>query len=372
MNAPLVHQFDSSLPEYLTWESDMDLPAEAYSLYLEWMVQRLRVWAHFGGPALLDQMKRLPHGARKRVITSPALYHLLRASLEPSPQVYATVCELLQAELDLHEGRTPRNWTALYDHYSPAGESSTETASTSGPCQLSTPYDAPVIDGIVIDNYSPAGPRALNKFGTIAPHSSEQLPQICGLVQETLDFVRAVNLRAYSLVKSSISVLAVGEDHSRPEMTGSASWALEIGVTGLINLMSGKWHVAKIANGLVHEAIHGLLYKIELAFPFYDPEAATQVKVVSPWSQRTLQLHSFVHACFVWYGLWNFWRLAPSIDQRDSLLEQAARGFVAPGPLGNVSSDVHASVHPMVRAAIEEMTRRVATTESLFAAGVPA
>jgi hypothetical protein len=59
------------------------------------------------------------------------------------------------------------------------------------------------------------------------------------------------------------------------------------------------------------------------------------VRIVSPWSGRTLHIHSFLHACFVWFGLSRFWEQAvadASLAQGevDALRDQARLGFGRP------------------------------------------
>jgi hypothetical protein len=58
----------------------------------------------------------------------------------------------------------------------------------------------------------------------------------------------------------------------------------------------------------VHESIHSFLYIIEEKYHFLADRSATgPIKVTSPWTGRVLDLHSFLHACHVWFGLWQFW-----------------------------------------------------------------
>ncbi len=58
----------------------------------------------------------------------------------------------------------------------------------------------------------------------------------------------------------------------------------------------------EMTEAVIHEAIHSILYKIELFEEFYlvDP---SRVHMQSPWTNRKLRLHSFTHACFVWFAL---------------------------------------------------------------------
>jgi hypothetical protein len=89
----------------------------------------------------------------------------------------------------------------------------------------------------------------------------------------------------------------------------------------------------------VHEGIHSLLYMQERIRDWGQaPELSDSIpRVISPWTGNRLSLASFLHACFVWYGLAHFWALAstrPAFDSRRIMqrLSQAACGFLR-GPL---------------------------------------
>lgn len=64
-----------------------------------------------------------------------------------------------------------------------------------------------------------------------------------------------------------------------------------------------------LSEALLHEAIHSYLYMID-PDPFWGLKSASDAAdatVISPWTNRSLPLFAFLHACFVWYGLFFFW-----------------------------------------------------------------
>src|SRR5208337_3830771 len=68
---------------------------------------------------------------------------------------------------------------------------------------------------------------------------------------------------------------------------------------------------AVLAEALVHEAIHSLLYMHELCEPWVRYEGLQDaIPIESPWTGSRLALRAFLHACFVWFGLVNFWTRA--------------------------------------------------------------
>ena len=47
-----------------------------------------------------------------------------------------------------------------------------------------------------------------------------------------------------------------------------------------------------------------------------------------------------MHACFVWFGLWHFWRRAsPPSGRRSGLAERARQGFEGEACLGNIPAE---------------------------------
>ena len=93
-----------------------------------------------------------------------------------------------------------------------------------------------------------------------------------------------------------------------------------------------------MAESLVHEAIHSLLYMHEVREAWIDEDVITRDSVVeSPWSGATLLIRPFLQACFVWFGLAHFWSRAQGgsafrPERVEARLEVARRGFLD-GPL---------------------------------------
>jgi HEXXH motif-containing protein len=202
-------------------------------------------------------------------------------------------------------------------------------------------------------------------WGELAPSTCPDVKVITRRVVAALDLIEAVSSAAYRMVNASLQVItlvtgswsAIGPGKPTLSLSSKAM----IGRTTLGNAESDIYSIKKIANNLVHEAIHSLIYKLELLTPLYaNDEVADSVHAVSPWSGRHLQLHSFVHACFVWFGLWSFWSMEPqSDDESDRLKERALKGFINSSPLSGLTPEAFNGIQPYVRAAIEQLYERV-------------
>lgn len=97
----------------------------------------------------------------------------------------------------------------------------------------------------------------------------------------------------------------------------SSSNRSHVGQCVLTNLHLADDRVVVAAEALVHEAVHQYLYRIEGEDgSFCDLDAHGRYR--SPWSGNWIPLHSFIHACFVYFALLGFWsRCAATITERD-------------------------------------------------------
>lgn len=108
--------------------------------------------------------------------------------------------------------------------------------------------------------------------------------------------------------------------------------------------------VDDIIDSVVHEAIHSFLYSIELIHPFIiDRSIENTFKLVSPWSGQLLPLHSYIHACFVWYGLYFYWMQHDGASQIEATKKRrrAQQGFLKEDlakNLGSVCRCLHADL----------------------------
>jgi HEXXH motif-containing protein len=111
---------------------------------------------------------------------------------------------------------------------------------------------------------------------------------------------------------------------------GSSSTLTYPGRTIIINPFRAA-EDASLMETMLHEAIHSFIYEIEATEWLTRGDEAVQLR--SPWTGNPLPLHAFVHACFVWFGLWHFWLKAVRRDLPDEktakrCLVRAAHGFV--------------------------------------------
>jgi hypothetical protein len=128
-----------------------------------------------------------------------------------------------------------------------------------------------------------------------------------------------------------------------------------------------------LLEALVHEPIHGLVGMSEAIGLVREGHAARWVyddqlydgesRTVSPWSGVGLDLPTYLQACFVWYGLLQFWTsLYPSEaldgDRVRNRIMRSLSGFVDDGALEQLQPH-RGSINPLIFDAVAEMCAAV-------------
>jgi hypothetical protein len=345
----------SELPGFLTWSAGIELLDIVCDFYRDWVYQRLRSWSA-NCPELLQALTALPEENQQRLIRSPQVCFLLR-SREISTQADASVMmALIEAEEYLcgrREHMTHNTGSALGDYYFLHSK-------PRGTLQV---VQSPSVHHIAIDVFDSRSQACWPPdCGARERYTKPEIAALRDRIGMGFDQVKSINATAARMVQKSIHVLGIMKLLDRPGECCSASTKMMIGAAVLGNFHEPKWAIGKLTDALVHEGIHQLIYKLELESALYtDYAAALRLVVTSPWTGRTLQLESFIHAVFVWFGLLNFWN-ASSLDgpEFSEFRNLAASGF-RKGPLTSfLSPELRSYVKPEVVLAIAEIWERAA------------
>ncbi len=361
----------TALPDFLTWQAGNDLTRSACKVHVQYLFHQVKQWSNHANTDLLHSVTSLPKSSQQRLLLAPRFYTLLRSNSQPGAGEIDSFKQFLDLERYLcnQAGDRPRgSWTALWDFYlgpeEPAEEREPAAASSLSFCGET--FRAPRLGSIVLDAFRPFTKDDFPPpMGEVTNHTPEELEFITRRLEQSLEQINRISPTARTAIDALVQVISLVRAPKSMKGTQSFSNKPVIGRMGLANADSNRWTIGKIADALVHEAIHALIYKIELTNCLYlDNEVeAEKFRIVSPWSGRKLPVHSFVHACFVWFGLYNFWSLA-SPDEADAikLKDTAGRGFFAGNPLGCIPDDVTERIRPEVRQAIDRMYRAVTVT----------
>ena len=222
------------------------------------------------------------------------------------------------------------------------------------PLDVDSPYAAAVdMSGLDRD---PVPPRPL--------YSSDEGRKVVEKIDTAFEAIAACSGPAAAFVRRFTKVIVAQADPERPAEFSSGSNGYYIGRTFLANAERDHVEVERLADALVHEAVHSALYMDELAVPWVTRELRNaSPQVTSPWSGRALGIRQFLQACFVWYALVSFWAqaiLTGAFNRRNAgaMLARASKGFH--DALIPRLAPWESSIEPQVLAAVRTMRSFVA------------
>ena|SRR5258707_510030 len=352
-----------SLPSFLTWRNGTDLPRSAFEIRERGTLARLSLWAKTAGSKILDVYMQLPKPGQNRLLHAPHFLFLLRSTNSPGFEQLHNYYTFVEAEeyLSGKRDRPPAgNWTALGDRYFPSEDSQPSSSEMTNPLLSGAVSIAPFARGILVDAWSPYLKdcwTGLYELGEIERYNLEEVEHIRQCLESSLDYIESVSPTVIDTIRSSVQVIGVIKSSMNSTAVSSMSVRRALGSLILANLLAGSWRPDDVCDAIVHETIHSIIYQLELLNPLLkDGSSSASVQVQSPWSGRSLDLYSFTHACFVWFGLWNFWVMhSHSMPEATALGDKAERGFLRGSLSALRTPELRDRLQPSVLRAIEEM-----------------
>jgi HEXXH motif-containing protein len=197
------------------------------------------------------------------------------------------------------------------------------------------------------------------------PYSDQELSVVGMKLAEALTGVRQVSPLVADFTTDFTKVLVLQKDHTAPDHCSSGSHGQFIGRSFVTNLQSTDVTPSAIADAVIHESIHALLYMQQCMQPWGPDELIYDQtpRVNSPWTGRPLPLRSFIEASFVWFALAHFWAYAlskPTFDLQQSraLLSRAVVGFLHT-PLPDLLGDARGHLLPALVESVATMQERI-------------
>jgi hypothetical protein len=318
------------VPGFLSWSEDTDVLSDVRGRYLRMLEEAFDIWRSNPKSDECQRRYELLEGTgRQRVLTAPKVaYGLLhRSSLEDD-----NLCRCVDEALSLESGDEDRG------EFRPGWQLS----SGESDCQL------------------------MQMLAKLSAHTDGELGYVRRRLDRSAENIQAISWPASEMITQVLRVVAARKDLKDPRGFSSSSWSGWVGLIAVTNGHRRDLDEAWIADSLVHESIHSFLYMVESFEPFYaSTEASRGWRTESPWSGKMLYLHSYVHACFVWFGLLSFWNQA-----RDSELftastvkffRQRARCGFGADTLERLGAGINDVSNP-VRQAITDMRKRAIGT----------
>ena len=294
----------------------------------------------------------LPSEGKVRFVEAPETFNNISCMRKTPVSSIMSLCNSLNAEAVSYEERAAglgkRYWTALGDFYF-ADEvrdhlcaSKVETIGWNPDRSFISPQLA---SNITIDFFSPAYDSSkVNNFpAEYLQYSNDERGVVYDRLVTAFDRIADVSYVAARILKEFVKVII---PHKVKEGSGSTS---QTSVPGRVLLRgcenaSLEW----LMSALIHESIHQVLYILEFADTFVIGDVdgkSSEARVASLWTGRELGVHSFFHACFVWYGLSHFWSRALGCGDLDvdraaiaNELKKCTSGFQRGNPVAALGS----------------------------------
>jgi hypothetical protein len=301
-----------TMPEVLTWRAGSDAMVRIYTAYSDLLSERLgnllgelRTVDPVLGEVLAALMRDASDVAFARVLAAPETSYRLLWKPSTAASRGRFILNGFRAE-QAREGAPVRfdveTWTALGDvGFFP------DRAPVRQPrlaWDMPLDFGSPRARAVDLGNGDLTTPRG--EFTEV------EIERVLDLLRRACDAIGQVEPLILDFAVRFNKVLVLQKDPAEPRNFTSGSTGQFIGRSFLTNPHLDVVDEVGVAEGIVHEAIHSLLYMQERQKPWvktlelYHP---TQV-LVSPWTGSHLPLRPFMQACFVWYGILQLWSAA--------------------------------------------------------------
>ncbi|QTE21991.1 hypothetical protein [Polaribacter cellanae] len=174
-------------------------------------------------------------------------------------------------------------------------------------------YESPLLfDNVVLDFFSSYN-YSLGKESYLTYNSNEELElhnfDEAELIVDKLEelFINTKeNIREF--INLFINVIHFKAIQNKKQYSSCTSGGY-IGRVLIGNALSHRDEL--LIEAVIHEAIHGLLFMIDEInawMPSAELDFTQKYNVQSPWTGNMLNIRNVLQACFVWYGLFTFWK----------------------------------------------------------------
>jgi hypothetical protein len=267
--------------------------------------------------SVLAALKELPTQSAMRILVAPETSRRVYMARKHPSHAFLSIVEswCLAERLRIGHATDPSEtvWTALGDTCWTPGESPRVQEAFLVAGRIVADFDSPW-------RYrtAPSVADQLEDWTEGPPLELDERSRLTSALERSLQRIAGVSLDAASLILDITRsiVLVSRTDPNRPFSSQSQRT-----VPGRILLAfhsplafgeeNPAFELARLADALLHEAIHSAIYWWEIDEPLFVREGLfAQVCLRSPWTGRLLPAQTFVHACFVWAGLRRFWSRA--------------------------------------------------------------
>ena len=304
----------------------------------------------------VSSLSALPGPGMLEILDAPETGHFVRLAhdgrIEDLVAFLEEACDAESVRYGL-QGPSRRLWAAKGDACFAPGE---------------TNWFAPRLSGdVVIDTRSPRARRPLqvsafreSSLGDATPWLTQTEGHVWQKVEDAWQLLAEISPEAHRFVRSSIRCVIPRQNLDDEEFFTSSSSRRYVGRMILLNPHLPGVSREHLVSAFVHEAIHSYLYRLEYEARFAPAELSLSAELISPWSGGRIRLTTYIHACFVYYGLASLWSTKTArmhADRNAAILAQAravvgfkGRAFLEP------LRPYLATVEPQVREQLESLS----------------
>jgi hypothetical protein len=146
-------------------------------------------------------------------------------------------------------------------------------------------------------------------------------------IRDAEAFIKKINPNIWNFVASGTELLVLRQEDSESNRFSSASFRGLAGLNVLIN--PNKVSFDYLVDAIIHESIHSILYQLEPTYGnFFANKDTAGLEIKSPWTNNIITLDNLAQACFVWFGLFNFWQIVANNIQ-NILLHASAHQIIS-------------------------------------------
>jgi hypothetical protein len=334
------------LPLLLRWSGETTLLDDLSPVLIDIVtarlgrfLERLRQSDLQRSETLKGRIRELPDSSLIRILTAPQSFylvtHLFKTDEDLSAQILSDALDAEACRLGDPPALTRSVWGILGDCYYPVShDDGAEEGQWSWHSDRT--YRAPRLStGMPVDAYSP---NARGELPDVVGSDVDFLPKEVGDAVEklsaTVEAMRAACPEALNTVSRFSKALVIRKDPGPTRNFFPSSTRMCIGRPVFRNPHLPGIRPSDLAEALVHESIHAIIDTIELRKSLLLAKDFQPPQIPSPWTGRVLDTNTYIQACFIWYGLWNFWLKALATDAfpyQDVLhqLRQSSKGFAA-------------------------------------------
>ena len=235
---------------------------------------------------------------RQNFLLSPTIFSLLSSAIHNmDPDEHLKVTKEYSKDIKKQRGEI-KGWTQLTDK---------QFINT-----RKTIITTTIADSIIIDFDSPQALRVdltSSVFSeTPQPVSTELRQQIIDKLSQAMELIDSVASTAGQLIRNTTRCIRIRVSES--ENIAAETDPSTIGEMRLLNYHLAEKDIVDVADALIHESLHSFLAMYELQHgSFVSFSQTSLVRPVSPWSGNPIPYNAFTHAVYIYFALFEFYKL---------------------------------------------------------------